>query len=116
MLAYHDEEWGVPSHDDAHLFEMLTLEGEPGLSWSTILRKREGYRRALPASIRLSSLAAGRCRPPAGRPRIVGTVSRSSRRRWPTPSASVEVQNELGSFDTYLWASTVVPSSATSVR
>ena len=47
MLAYHDEEWGVPSHDDRHLFEMLTLEGaQAGLSWSTILRKREGYRRA----------------------------------------------------------------------
>ncbi len=47
MVAYHDEEWGVPSHDDAHLFEMLTLEGaQAGLSWMTILRKREGYRRA----------------------------------------------------------------------
>src|SRR5947207_13335035 len=46
-LAYHDEEWGVPSHDDRHLFEMLVLEGaQAGLSWSTILRKREGYRRA----------------------------------------------------------------------
>ena len=46
-LAYHDEEWGVPSHDDRHLFEMLILEGaQAGLSWSTILRKREGYRRA----------------------------------------------------------------------
>ncbi len=48
MLAHHDEEWGVPSHDDRHLFEMLTLEGaQAGLSWSTILRKREGYRAAL---------------------------------------------------------------------
>jgi len=47
MLAYHDEEWGVPSHDDRHLFELLTLEGaQAGLSWSTVLRKREGYRRA----------------------------------------------------------------------
>ena len=47
MVAYHDDEWGVPSHDDAHLFEMLTLEGaQAGLSWMTILRKREGYRRA----------------------------------------------------------------------
>jgi DNA-3-methyladenine glycosylase I len=47
MLAYHDEEWGVPSHDEVHLFELLTLEGaQAGLSWSTILRKREGYRRA----------------------------------------------------------------------
>jgi len=46
MVRYHDEEWGVPSRDDAHLFEMLTLEGaQAGLSWSTILRKREGYRR-----------------------------------------------------------------------
>lgn len=46
-LAYHDEEWGVPSHDETHLFEMLVLEGaQAGLSWSTILRKRDGYRRA----------------------------------------------------------------------
>ena len=46
-LAYHDEEWGVPSHDERHLFEMLTLEGaQAGLSWSTILHKREGYRTA----------------------------------------------------------------------
>jgi DNA-3-methyladenine glycosylase I len=46
-VAYHDEEWGVPSHDERHLFEMLILEGaQAGLSWSTILKKREGYRRA----------------------------------------------------------------------
>lgn len=46
-ITYHDEEWGVPSHDDRHLFEMLILEGaQAGLSWSTILLKREGYRRA----------------------------------------------------------------------
>jgi DNA-3-methyladenine glycosylase I len=45
--AYHDEEWGVPSHDDRHLFELLVLEGaQAGLSWATILRKRHGYRRA----------------------------------------------------------------------
>ena len=48
MRAYHDTEWGVPSHDDAHLFEMLVLEGaQAGLSWSTILNKRDNYRRAL---------------------------------------------------------------------
>jgi DNA-3-methyladenine glycosylase I len=47
MLDYHDTEWGTPSHDDAHLFEMLTLEGaQAGLSWATILHKREGYRAA----------------------------------------------------------------------
>jgi DNA-3-methyladenine glycosylase I len=46
-LAYHDEEWGVPVHDEARLFEMLSLEGaQAGLSWSTILHKRDGYRRA----------------------------------------------------------------------
>jgi len=46
-VAYHDEEWGVPSHDERHLFELLVLEGaQAGLSWSTILRKRENYRRA----------------------------------------------------------------------
>ncbi len=45
-IPYHDDEWGVPSHDDRHLFEMLVLEGaQAGLSWETILRKREGYRR-----------------------------------------------------------------------
>jgi len=47
MLAYHDREWGVPEHDETRLFEMLCLEGaQAGLSWSTILNKREGYRRA----------------------------------------------------------------------
>jgi len=47
MLQYHDEEWGVPVHDDRKLFEMLTLEGaQAGLSWMTILRKREAYKRA----------------------------------------------------------------------
>ena len=46
-VAYHDEEWGVPSRDERHLFEMLVLEGaQAGLSWSTILHKREGYREA----------------------------------------------------------------------
>jgi DNA-3-methyladenine glycosylase I len=47
MRAYHDDEWGIPVHDDRRLFEMLTLEGaQAGLSWKTILRKRDGYRRA----------------------------------------------------------------------
>ena len=47
MVAYHDDEWGVPTHDDAVLFELLTLEGaQAGLSWRTILNKREGYRAA----------------------------------------------------------------------
>ncbi|MCB0141032.1 MAG: DNA-3-methyladenine glycosylase I, partial [Caldilineaceae bacterium] len=46
-VQYHDEEWGIPAHDDRHLFEMLNLEGaQAGLSWITILRKRENYRAA----------------------------------------------------------------------
>jgi DNA-3-methyladenine glycosylase I len=50
MIAYHDTEWGVPAHDPRRLFEMLTLEGaQAGLSWSTILKKRDGYRRAFAA-------------------------------------------------------------------
>src|SRR2546421_4792175 len=50
MICYHDEEWGVPLHDDRRLFEMLILEGaQAGLSWSTILRKRVAYRRAFDA-------------------------------------------------------------------
>ena len=50
MRDYHDREWGVPSHDDQHLFEMLTLEGaQAGLSWATILNRRDGYRTAFAA-------------------------------------------------------------------
>jgi DNA-3-methyladenine glycosylase I len=57
-ISYHDTEWGVPSHDDAHLYEMLTLEGaQSGLSWMTILRKREGYRRAF-ADFDVNAVAA----------------------------------------------------------
>ena len=72
MLAYHDEEWGVPSHDDRHLFEMLTLEGaQAGLSWSTILSKREGYRRAFagfdPAIVaRFGARTSSACSPTRG--------------------------------------------------
>jgi DNA-3-methyladenine glycosylase I len=56
-VAYHDEEWGVPSHDERHLFEMLVLEGaQAGLSWSTILRKRENYRKAF-AGFELAKVA-----------------------------------------------------------
>ena len=59
MLAYHDEEWGLPEHDDRRLFELLTLEGaQAGLSWSTILNKREGYRARSPGSTRHASRAS----------------------------------------------------------
>ena len=58
MLRYHDEEWGVPSRDERHVFEMLTLEGaQAGLSWATVLHRRDGYRRAF-ASFDMDAIAA----------------------------------------------------------
>jgi DNA-3-methyladenine glycosylase I len=105
MLLYHDEEWGVPLHDDVRLFELLTLEGaQAGLSWITILRKREGYRRAFagfdPERVaRFSSKDVERL---LGDPGIV-------RNRLKVESAVANakrilaVQEELGSFDSYVW-------------
>jgi DNA-3-methyladenine glycosylase I len=105
MLAYHDEEWGVPSHDDRHLFELLTLEGaQAGLSWSTILRKRQGYRRLFagfdPAAVaRFSARDVERLlQDPAivrNRLKVESTVANAAR--------VLEAQEELGSFDTCLW-------------
>ena len=106
MLAYHDEEWGIPSHDDRHLFELLTLEGaQAGLSWSTILRKREGYHRAFadfdPKVVPgFTAKDVERLLGDAGivrnRLKIESTVANAGR--------VLEVQEELGSFDAYLWA------------
>ncbi len=105
-LAYHDEEWGVPVHDDVHLFEMLTLEGaQAGLSWSTILNKREGYRKAFrnfdPAKVaRFSPATVERLlQNPAivrNRLKVESTVQNAR--------AVLEVQRDLGSLDTYLWS------------
>jgi DNA-3-methyladenine glycosylase I len=106
MVAYHDEEWGVPSHDDRHLFEMLTLEGaQAGLSWSTILRKRDGYRRAFagfdPAAVaRFGPKDVERLLADPGivrnRMKVESTVGNARR--------VLEVQAEHGSLDAYLWA------------
>ena len=104
-IAYHDREWGVPVHDDRVLFEFLTLEGaQAGLSWSTILKKRENYRRAFArfdpkkvarfdaARKRLLMKDEGIVR---NRLKIESTVSNAH--------AFVAVQKEFGSFDRYLW-------------
>ena len=106
MLAHHDEEWGVPSHDDRHLYEMLTLEGaQAGLSWSTILHKREGYRRAFagfdPQVVaRYTRDDVERLLDDPGivrnRLKVESTVSNAAR--------VLEVQEELGSLDAYFWA------------
>jgi DNA-3-methyladenine glycosylase I len=106
MLAYHDEEWGVPSHDDRHLFELLTLEGaQAGLSWSTILNKRDGYRRAFagfdPAAVaRFGPDDVARLLGDAGivrnRLKVASTIANAA--------AILEVQDEHGSLDAYLWS------------
>ncbi len=105
MLAYHDEEWGVPSHDDRHLFELLTLEGaQAGLSWSTILNKRDSYLRAFagfdPATVaRFGPDDVERLLEDPGivrnRLKVESAVANASR--------ILEVQAELGSFAAYLW-------------
>jgi DNA-3-methyladenine glycosylase I len=105
-VAYHDDEWGVPSHDDRHLFELLTLEGaQAGLSWATILRKREGYRTAFagfdPAVVaRFGSRDVERLLGDSAivrnRLKIESAVGNAQR--------VLEVQDELGSLDVYLWS------------
>jgi len=104
-VAYHDEEWGVPVHDDRRLFEMLTLEGaQAGLSWSTILRKREGYRRAFagfdPAKVarfdgrRIERLIED----PSivrNRLKVESTVTNAR--------ATLALREEVGSLDDHLW-------------
>ena len=105
-VRYHDTEWGRPVHEDRHLFEMLTLEGaQAGLSWSTILNKRAGYRRAFanfdPRKVarfdthkqRALMADAGIVR---NRLKIESTVTNAR--------AFLQVQRECGSFDRYLWA------------
>ena len=105
-VAYHDEEWGVPTHDDRELYELLTLEGaQAGLAWITILRKREGYRQAFagfdPAAVaRLTPRDVERLMADAGivrnRLKIESAVNNAAR--------VLEVQEELGSLDAYLWS------------
>jgi DNA-3-methyladenine glycosylase I len=105
MVAYHDEEWGVPTHDDRHLFEMLTLEGaQAGLSWSTILRKRDGYRKAFagfdPAAVaRFGPRDVERLLADPGivrnRMKVESTIENAAR--------VLETQEEHGSLDAYLW-------------
>lgn len=103
--AYHDEEWGVPTTDDARLFECLTLEGaQAGLSWRTILNKREGYRRAFKgfdpgavARMRASSVERLLADPGIVRHRgkIESTLSNAK--------CVLGIQREFGSFAAYLW-------------
>jgi DNA-3-methyladenine glycosylase I len=101
-VAYHDEEWGVPSHDERHLFEMLILEGaQAGLSWSTILKKREGYRRAFagfdPEQVaRFDSQAIERLMADASIVR--------NRAKIEAAIANARATLEVGSLDDLLWS------------
>jgi DNA-3-methyladenine glycosylase I len=105
MLAYHDDEWGVPVHDDRRLFEFLVLEGaQAGLSWSTILNKREGYRKAFrefdPAAVaRFTPARVEKLLQDPGivrnRLKVESAVSNAR--------AVLSVQREFGSLDAYLW-------------
>jgi DNA-3-methyladenine glycosylase I len=105
MIEYHDTEWGVPLHDDQRLFEFLVLEGmQAGLSWSTILNKRENFRRAF-AEFDVAQVARfgkrdiNRLLKDAGiirnRLKIEAAINNAQR--------FSEVQNEFGSFDAYIW-------------
>ena len=104
-VAYHDEEWGIPVHDDTKLFEMLILEGaQAGLSWETILKKRENYRNAFDEfdvnkiaeydDVKIEALLQneGIIR---NRLKVKSTVKNAR--------VFIEIQKEYGSFDKYLW-------------
>src|SRR5437660_2271563 len=102
---YHDNEWGVPVHDDRKMFEMLILEGfQAGLSWITILRKRENFRKAFKnfdalKMARFNKADIARLMKDAGiirnRQKIEGAVTNAR--------CFLEVQEEFGSFDRYIW-------------
>jgi DNA-3-methyladenine glycosylase I len=104
-IAYHDAEWGVPVHDDRVLFEFLTLEGaQAGLSWETILKKRPAYRQSFaefdPA--RVARFTAARIEKLLANPGIVrNRLKIHSTVR--NAKAFVDIQNEFGSFDAYIW-------------
>lgn len=104
--AYHDNEWGIEVHDDQVLFEFLVLEGaQAGLSWSTILKKREGYRKAFDnfdirkiSAYKEETIVALLANPDIVRNRLkIKSVMTNAR-------AFLKLQEEFGSFDTYIWS------------
>ena len=107
-IRYHDEEWGVPVHDDRKHFEFLILEGaQAGLSWSTILNKREGYRKAFADfdPVKVAKFTQARIEkilqdPGIVRNRLKVTSAVNNAKRF------LEVQKEFGSFDKYIWSFT----------
>jgi DNA-3-methyladenine glycosylase I len=105
-LRYHDEEWGRPVHEDRRLFEMLILEGaQAGLSWSTVLHKRAGYRRAF-ANFDARKVARLDSRRMAALRRDPGIVRNRLKIESAVSNAHafLDLQREFGSFDRYLWS------------
>lgn len=105
MTTYHDEEWGVPLHDDRKLFEFLILEGaQAGLSWITILRKRENYRRAF-AGFDVNKVARFGAKDVARLLKDEGIIRNRLKIEAAIGNAKafLEVQEAFGSFDTYSW-------------
>lgn len=105
-VRYHDEEWGVPSHDDRHLFEMLCLEGQQaGLAWITVLRKREAYRRAFhgfePA--RVARMSDGDIEVLLGDAGLIRHRGKLTAIR-DNAIATLALQAEAGSLSAWLWA------------
>lgn len=103
---YHDEEWGIPSHDDKHLFEMLILEGaQAGLSWETILKRREGYREVFHGFDvkRLARMSDEELERALKNEKIIRNRLKVYGARQ-NAKVFMEIQKEFGSFDSYVWA------------
>ena len=103
---YHDQEWGRPSHDDRHLFEMLILEGaQAGLSWETILKRREGYRKAFHGfdPIKVAKMTDKVLEALLENPEIIRNRLKVYGARQ-NAQVFLRIQEEFGSFDRYLWA------------
>jgi DNA-3-methyladenine glycosylase I len=105
MIRYHDEEWGVPVHDDRSLFEFLILEGaQAGLSWETVLRKREHYRKVFDGfnAARIAEYDAKKVRALLTDPGIIRNKLKISS-AISNAQVFLAVRREFGSFDAYLW-------------
>ncbi|HWA84024.1 MAG TPA: DNA-3-methyladenine glycosylase I [Fimbriimonadaceae bacterium] len=104
-VTYHDEEWGVPIHDDLKLFEFLLLEGaQAGLSWITILRRREGYRNAFGGfdPVKVAAYGEKDVERLLADPGIIRNRAKV-RSAIQNAQAFLQVQEEFGSFDKYIW-------------
>jgi DNA-3-methyladenine glycosylase I len=105
MIAYHDREWGMPLHDDRKLFEFIVLDGaQAGLSWSTVLRKRENYRKAFQA-FDPAIVARYKEKDVQRLLKDVGIIRNRLKIESAVTNAKMflDIQNEFGSFDAYIW-------------